>query len=103
MKEDIIIQSLSQKFNIESPKHNDFIQQLADVVNFLIQNDFQKLVQVLYQMDISESKLKKMLKTSTDNDAGLIISMLIIEREKEKIISRDQFKRDNNSGEDDEW
>ena len=72
---------------------------LSEHVNMLIQKDFQKLLSILYRIDVSEEKLKQMLSLS-DEDAGKIIAELIIERQIQKIKSRQQFsQRDNNFSE----
>ncbi|HWC54101.1 MAG TPA: hypothetical protein VG676_11000 [Chitinophagaceae bacterium] len=68
------------------------LNELALFINDLIVNDFTKLVQLLYRIDISEKKLKQLLSDNADKDAGKIIAELIIERQLQKIKSRQQFK-----------
>lgn len=86
---------------------NNFIANkklLAVRINELIQNDFQKLIAALYRLDVSEEKLKRLLKENSGSDAGLIITDLIIERQVQKIKSRQQFhQRDNNIDENEKW
>lgn len=78
---------------------------IADHVNLLISNNFNKLISILYRLDINESKLKQLLADSHDEDAGMIIAELIIERQKQKIISRERFqtKGENNIDENEKW
>jgi hypothetical protein len=77
---------------------------LAGRINELIQNDFQKLISILYRLDVSEEKLKHLLKENTQHDAGLIITDLIIERQIQKIKSRQRFgRRDNDIDENEKW
>lgn len=75
--------------------------QLSNYINQLIQTDFQKLISCLYRIDVSESKLKQLLQQRPEEDAGKIIAALIIERQLQKIISRQQFsqKDDDFTGE----
>ena len=55
-------------------------------------------------MDVSEIKLKQLLKDNSGTDAGLIIADLMIERQAEKIKSREQYsKRDENISDDEKW
>jgi hypothetical protein len=61
---------------------------LSKYVNELISKNFEKLVSVLYRIDVSEKKLKYLLKSNADENAGKIIAQLIIERQLEKIKSR---------------
>lgn len=84
-------------------------QLLAGKINELIENDFQKLISVLYRMDVSEKKLKLLLEENKGLDAGLIIADLMIERQLEKIKSRQQSdsyrtrQRDNDIDESEKW
>jgi hypothetical protein len=77
---------------------------LSGFINHLITTDFEKLVQLLYRLDIDELKLKKTLQEHPADDAGKMISELIIERQLQKIKSRQQFSRkDNNIDEEEKW
>ena len=100
-----ILIGLSKSFGlVETNKDHLFTkQQLADKIDELINSDFQKLVSVLYRMDISESKLKLLLKENSTVDAGLIIADLMIERQMQKAESRQKFKRDENISDDEKW
>jgi hypothetical protein len=79
-------------------------QILADKINDLLLHDFERLVSILYRLDVSESKLKSLLKQYPGTDAGIIIASLMIERQEEKIISRQKYKTKNdNIDEDEKW
>ena len=71
--------------------NHELIQKLTAFINDLILNDFQRLITILYRVDVDEKKLKRILKENTGTDAGEIIATLIIEREIEKIETRKQF------------
>ena len=49
-------------------------------INELIKNDFSRLVQILYRIDVSEAKLKNILNANPNEDAGKLIAQVIIER-----------------------
>jgi hypothetical protein len=68
-----------------------FMESLASEINDLIKNDFEKLVNLLYRIDVSESKLKSMLQSNPDTDAGHIIAGLLIERQLQKIKLKKEF------------
>ena len=55
-------------------------EKLIDYLNEFIKNDFSKVVQLLYRIDVSEQKLKKVLQENPDSDAASLIADLIIER-----------------------
>ncbi|MEN9697104.1 MAG: hypothetical protein RLZ56_525 [Bacteroidota bacterium] len=54
--------------------------QLEDAINELIKNDFSRLVQILYRIDVSEAKLKYLLNSHPNEDAGKLIAQVILER-----------------------
>jgi hypothetical protein len=84
------------------PAH--WINQLAEKINHLLINDFDKLISILYRVDVSEKKLKQLLKDNPGEDAGKLIATLLIERQKEKIKSRQQFRQqDENIDESEKW
>ncbi len=71
---------------------------MVQYVNGLIMHDFEKLVSILYRLDVSEKKINLLLQGFPSLDAADIITDLIIEREQEKIISRRNFKATNYDG-----
>jgi hypothetical protein len=54
--------------------------QLEDAINEMIKNDFSRLVQILYRIDVSEAKLKYLLNSNPNEDAGKLIAQVILER-----------------------
>lgn len=77
---------------------------LSGYINGLIKNDFDKLIVYLYRIDVNEQKLKSLLQENPQEDAGNIIASLIIERQQQKIKSREQFgKRANDVDEEEKW
>lgn len=75
----------------DSISPDELQQKLWGFINDLIQHDFQKLVLILYKVDVDENKLKNILKDEAGKDAADIIAVLIIEREKQKIETRKRF------------
>ena len=79
-------------------------EQMISLINELIVNDFGKLVQILYRLDIDEIKLKTILRNNPDTDAGKIITALIIERQIQKKKSRDEFRaKEGGVSEEEKW
>jgi hypothetical protein len=75
--------------------------------NSLIENDFQKLVGLLYRIDVPENKLRHILRENPGENAGDIIASLVIERLLQKIRSREEYRSKHSGMEDDpdagEW
>ena len=80
-------------YDREVLRQNDFETRLAAYLDHLIKKDFEKLVQILYRIDVDEKKLRKLLDECHQTDAGKIMALLIIERQLKKIETREQFKQ----------
>lgn len=76
---------------------------LANHINFLIDKDFNKLIAILYRLDVNEIKLKQLILENREKNAGKTIAVLIIERQIEKIKSRKQFRSDADIADEDKW
>ena len=62
-------------------------------VNHLLDNDLNRLLNALYRIDIAESKTKELLQLSKTDEIARNIAKAIIERERQKVISRQQFRQ----------
>ena len=76
---------------------------LAEIINHLINSDFSRLVGILYRVDVSEQKLKSLLKQYPDAAAGSIIASLILERQEQKIESKKQFGSNTTESDEERW
>jgi hypothetical protein len=96
--ETAVIKYLADHFDLKLPEQPDqeqLVMTLAEKINYLIVNNFTQLVRMLYRIDVSEQKLKTMLRQNPQADAGRIIASMIIERQLEKIRSRKNFRENN--------
>jgi hypothetical protein len=75
--------------------------ELETLINDLIKKDFSKLVQLLYRIDVSEAKLKNLLKEHPNEDAGKLIAQIVIERLAATKKARESFSTKSSSIEDD--
>ena len=104
MKNEQVLKEVSNELEVIVNDHANTKQILIEKINDLINNDFQKLVSILYRMDVSEIKLKQLLNENARTNAAIIIVELMIERQAEKIRSRQQFnKSDKNISDDEKW
>jgi hypothetical protein len=78
-------------------------QKLTGLINELIHSDFNSLVQLLYRIDVDERKLKRLLKDSPHTDAAVLIAELIIQRQLQKIESRNKFNGQEKTDPDHGW
>jgi hypothetical protein len=102
-----LIQELNSGLPVSIPAEStpeELTKKLSEYINYLIVHDFNQLVSILYRLDVSENKLKQMLQDSSAGDAGNIIAALIIERQLQKIKSRRQYnRRDDTISDDEKW
>jgi hypothetical protein len=80
-----------------------FKEELMLYINHLLIHDFNKLVQILYRVDVNEEKLRNFLQQSPQTDASEIIADLLIQRQEEKIKSKGSFQSDKDIPEEDKW
>ena len=78
-------------------------EELAAWINDKILHDFTGLLNILYRLDVSETKIRKLLDEMQNEDAGKIIAAVIIERQLQKITSKQQFKQEGDIPEEDRW
>jgi hypothetical protein len=78
-------------------------KKLAIHVNDLINHDFEKLVSLLYRIDVNEAKLKHLLQENKNKDAGDLIAQMIIERQLQKIKTRNEFSKKKDESDEEKW
>ncbi len=78
-------------------------RELSAYLNELLQHDFSALVQLLYRTDVSEQKLKTVLKENKEADAGDLIAGLLIQRQAEKIAALKSFSSNTPPPGDEAW
>lgn len=106
MPENDLIQKVTaelQKFDLiiltETKTFDQLHAALSGKISHLIDNNFSLLISVLYRLDISEEKLKLLLTKSQGISSGDIIAKLIVERQLQKIRSKESFKNNHFSDE----
>lgn len=80
-----------------------FPSMLADKINMLILSNFERLIRILYRLDIDEKKLKDTLAQHSNEDAGKLIAAMIMEREQRKAETRQNSRKQNDSCEEERW
>lgn len=77
---------------------------LAEHINDLIINNFEKLVFLLYRIDINENSIKHLLQKTANTTAGETIAKAIIDRQMEKIGLRKRHTPNTDiTSEEDKW
>lgn len=100
----LVQQQLSAEFNIPPvSRYEEWMRQLAAAINQLVQTDFTRLVNILYRLDVSEARLKQLLQQQAGTNAGELIATLIVERQLEKINTRNRFRSSDDIPDDEKW
>ncbi len=107
MADEELIQSINKDLALQLSQTitaQQLHEALAAYINKLINTNFETLVSLLYRIDVSEPKIKALLSGNPEKNAGDIIAALIIERQQQKIKSRQLFNRDaDNINEEEKW
>lgn len=98
-----IKQLLNLNSRLSSLQKKEFKDQLIDYINHLLHHDFNKLIQLLYKVDVNEKKLKELLQKNKGTDAAIVIADLLIQRQEEKIKTKETFKSNNEIPDEDKW
>jgi len=75
---------------------------ISEYIDHFITHDRNKLMHILYRVDVSEKLLKANLQQEEKN-AATIIADMIVERQLEKIETRKQFRSGGEIPEDEKW
>jgi len=104
MSTDNSIQQVAGQLEIAVSDRDALYQALIDKINHLLTHDFNQLISILYRMDISDKKLQQLLQQEEGQDAAVIILQLMVERQEQKIKSRQAFtQRDDTIDENEKW
>ena len=79
----------------EAKDEADILNLIERLVQELIDTDFEKLLLLLYRIDVNERKVKAAIDLSGPEKASLSIAKLIFEREKQKAKSREKYKSES--------
>ena len=101
-KESTLISELSNKLEIDLPEKKTIEELkllLSGYISHLISNNPDKLVSILSRVDVSEKMLKANLQNQDEN-ASSIMAQMIIDRQMEKIKTRERYRSSDDISED---
>jgi hypothetical protein len=67
---------------------------LSIAISYLLNHDMERLLNIFYRLDLSETKVKEVIINSSPEKISLELSDLVMEREKQKIITRMKYRED---------
>ena len=81
----------SEKSMVEIKHLDELKEKLEKIVAYLLDNDFERLLNAMYRLDISEEKFKMALSGLSGNSISKEITELIIGREVRKLETRAKY------------
>lgn len=92
---DLINQDLRLEPEEKLPSENYLMEELearlTQLISYLLDKDFNRLINAMYRIDISEEKFKAALNAPNPEDVAPTIARLIIQRELQKIEIRKKY------------
>lgn len=96
-------QEINKLTGLVLQEHEDLHSVLTNYLEDLITNDFPKLVNLLYRIDVDEDKLKLLLKQHPSENAAAIMADMIIERQLAKMQARSEQIDPDEEDADERW
>lgn len=90
----VLSEKLLPDINFSPKAHHkaEFIQQTSPYISHLLETDFQKLVQIMYRIDVSEKEFALTLQPVNNNDVTKSLAELIYDRLLLKAQYRAKYK-----------
>ncbi|GGH02290.1 hypothetical protein [Pedobacter zeae] len=93
-----LINIISKDFDIaENLSESRLREVMVDAFAYLIDNDFPKLVQILYKADVDQYKLKELLETAEGSSSAEVIADAYLSRQKAKIETWAKYSQKKDS------
>ncbi|MBL4653353.1 MAG: hypothetical protein JKY53_10910 [Flavobacteriales bacterium] len=80
----------------EKTAYEELFDQILPLIGNLVINDYKKLMNILYRIDVNEDLIDQKLSTSNPTQFAEIITELVLERELKKVVIRNYYKNQQN-------
>jgi len=89
-----ILKIISKDFEIaDQISESQLRQTLIDAFAYLVDNDFSKLIQILYKADVDQYKLKELLETAEGSGPAEVIADAYIARQMAKLETWKKYSK----------
>ncbi|MCY1538379.1 hypothetical protein D9M68_739150 [compost metagenome] len=81
-----LIKIVSKDFDLAENLSEEQLQEaMIKAFEYLVEDDFPKLIQILYKADVDQYKLKELLASNETLSSGAVIANAYLDRQKAKI------------------
>lgn len=81
-----LIKIVSKDFDlVENLSEDQLREAIIKAFEYLVEDDFPKLIQILYKADVDQYKLKELLASNETLSSGAVIANAYLDRQKAKI------------------
>ena len=77
----------------EISAYEELFKQITPLIESLIHNNYEKLMNVLYRIDVVEKVITPELKNNNPRELAAIITKIVLERELKKVVTRNYYKQ----------
>ena len=71
----------------------DWLEKMLEIrIKEMLDSDFIGLMNAFYRIDIPEKKVQELLELSKPEEVAIRLAKAVIEREKQKVITREQYR-----------
>ncbi len=90
-------QSLQKYFedDVKASNYDQLKEWLTSEIVKLLLNDMEKLLNILYRIDVNEKKVKEVFAQNNPKIIAPILAELILQREIQKAVTREEFRNKN--------
>lgn len=74
----------------------ELLRLLADQVGYMIDNQLEVLLSLMYRLDVDEKKVAAALSPLSLEAPNIAIARLVLERQKQRVFTKQHYKRETN-------
>ena len=91
---ELIARDFGLEIGPEPLTEQQLFELVANEVAYMIEHRMETLFSLLYRLDVSERKIRAALAAEAAEPANVILAKLIIDRQKQRIITKMQYRQD---------
>ena len=76
-----------------SKAYEELFEQILPEIERLMENNYQRLLDLLYRIDVSEKKVAAEVNNCSAKELANVLTDLILKRELQKVVTRNYFKK----------